>query len=106
MLNADTGSLGLVMVDFHVRLQHLIQIEYFHAAAHRHAHRVADKSDGMVVLHEVLVFRKQRALVRILDVRLQRHQAFLARLLQQFIHHLQGIDVALACRTSTIRMPR
>jgi hypothetical protein len=79
----------LMMMDFHVRIQHLIQIEYFHAAAHRHAHGVADESHGMMIFREIFVFRDERALVRLLDVRFQRHQPFLARFLQQFVHHLQ-----------------
>ena len=79
----------LVMMDFHIRIQHLIQIEYLHAPAYRHSHGVADESHGVVVLHKILVIGEQRAFVRILDIRLQGHQAFLACLLQKFIHHLQ-----------------
>ena len=32
------------MMNFHVRFQHLIQVEYFNSAAHGHSHRVTDKS--------------------------------------------------------------
>jgi len=59
----------------------------------------------MVILREVFVFREERALVRLLDIIFECHQAFLARLLQQFINHFQGIDVALGAELRGPKCP-
>ena len=48
-----------------------------------------------MIFHEGFVFRKQWAPVRIFDICLQGYESFFARLLQQFIHHLQSVYIPL-----------
>ena len=50
------------MVHFHILLHHLIELEVAHAAADRHAQRVADERHRVMVFQEILVLGKQRAL--------------------------------------------
>ena len=83
------------VVDFHVGVQHLVQIEYFDAAADRHAHGVANEVAQVVIGDEILVLGEKRALGRIFNVAFERDQSFLARFLQQFVHHFERVDIAL-----------
>ena len=43
------GWLALVMMDFHVEFHHLIDVEWFDAAADCHAHGVADEIADVMV---------------------------------------------------------
>ena len=65
-----------LVVHLHVEIHHLVDIERIHASRHRHPHRVADKVARMMVLREERILVEDRALLRLLDVRLQRHQSF------------------------------
>jgi hypothetical protein len=49
----------------------------------------------MVVFQKSRVLGEQRTFRRIFDVALQRHQAFLARLVEKVKHHLQQVEVTL-----------
>ena len=60
-------------MDFHICVEHLIEIKDFHATAHRHTHGVADKVRCVMVFDERGIFTQQRALVRILDIGLERY---------------------------------
>ena len=69
---------GAVMVDVHIQLHHLIDIEGLDATCDRHAHRVADEILHMVVFEKLGILGKNGALVRTFDVRLNRHKTFFA----------------------------
>src|SRR5579864_3292587 len=48
-----------------------------------------------MVLHEGSIVGKHRTLLGFFDVILQGHQAILAGLVEQVVHHLQRIDISL-----------
>ena len=57
--------------------------------------RIAYKVADMVVLENGRALRKQRTLVWFFYVILKGHEAIFAGLVEQVVHHLQGIDVSL-----------
>ena len=63
---------GVVMMDFHVQVEHLIEFEGVESRD-RHTPGVADKITHMVVLKESRILGKNGTLVRFLDVGFERH---------------------------------
>ena len=84
--------LGVVRLDLgvHQRLD-LVRVE---VARDHHAQVVGDELDDVVVVADDGVLLEQRGAVRILDVLLDGHQAFLARLLQDVVQQRQQFHVA------------
>ncbi len=48
-----------------------------------------------MVFHKGGIFRKDRAFARVFHISLKRHQSFTARLVEQVVHGLERIEVAL-----------
>ena len=71
----------------------VLDLEGVEVAAHHHAQIVADELHDMVILDDARVLGEHRALVRVLDVVLDRHQAFLAHLGEDLEQHGQQIHV-------------
>jgi hypothetical protein len=57
------------------------------------AHRVANEIAGVMVLEELRILGEHRALLRLLDVALDPHQPFFARLVEEVEHHLERVEV-------------
>src|SRR5579863_2002144 len=74
---------------FHVELHHLAQFEGAHAAADVHAEGVAYKMKGVMILEKTGVILEQRTLFGVLNISFQLHGAILARIVKQFIQHLE-----------------
>ena len=90
------------MVHVHVQFDHLIGVERFDAAARRHAYRIADKIECVVILQEGGILREDDALIRRVAVGFQGHHSVAPRAAKQFIHHLQCFEIALLaeCRAA------
>ena len=90
-------GLGMMGFDFavHQRLD-LVRVEI---ARDHHAQIVGQKLDDMVVGHQLRIVLKHRRRLRIFHIGLDRHQAFLARLLQQLVqkrHHFHIARLVIA----------
>ena len=83
------------MMDFHIQLNHLVQIKSAGTASDCHSHGVANKIAHVVVVQEVGIFGEDGALLRLLDVRLDPSEAFFAGLVEENEHHLQRVDITL-----------
>ena len=94
LLRRGDGLACVVVMNFHIQIQQLIQIERLRARD-RHAERVANKVAHVVVFQELRMLGKNGALGGLLHIGLKPHQPFLARLVEELVHHLQGIDVSL-----------
>ncbi len=94
MVSELDGHAGVVVVNFQVEIQELVEIKSFHSAD-RHAHGVTEVVADVVILEKGRILGEDRTLGRILDVGFQRHQALAARLVEEFIHHFEGVEVAL-----------
>src|SRR5579864_1058811 len=81
------------MMYIHIRFHHLVDIEWLNAPRDRHPHGVADEIPYVMILQECWILRKNRTLVRLLDIAFQCDQALLARLVQQVVHHLERLDI-------------
>ena len=55
VLSAETGSPASLVMDFHVGIEHLVEIEDFDASADGHAHRVANEVAEMVIGEKLFV---------------------------------------------------
>jgi hypothetical protein len=85
---------GLVMVDLHVEIEHLIQFEGIESRD-RHTQRVADKITHMVVFKESWILGKNGTLVGFLDVGFERHQSVFAGPVQQVVHGFERVHLGL-----------
>jgi hypothetical protein len=84
------------------QVHHLVQIEGIHAPGHRHAHGVADEMLDVMILEEVGIGAEDRALRRLLDVRLNRQHPRAPDLVQKLIHHLQRGEITILAE---VRLP-
>src|SRR5207248_6655682 len=82
------------MMDFKIKIDHLVELEWLDSAD-RHAHAVAEKVADVMVFHEERVLGKDRALLRFLDIGLERHQPFFSALIEKVIHGFKKLDVPL-----------
>src|SRR5437868_6743110 len=99
------GLTCLLMMDFHVDLHHLIEIERFDSASDGSAHRVTHKIENVMIVQELWVFRKYGALGWLLDIAFDPNQAFLSRLVQKLVHHFQGFQIAIPGEPGTLKYP-
>lgn len=76
-----------VIMDFHIELHHLIDIEGLDAASSRHADGVAHESERVMVLEEIWVFRENRALLGPIAVGLQGHEPLFAGAREKLNEH-------------------
>jgi hypothetical protein len=83
-----------VVVDFHIEVKHLVEIEGVDAGD-GHAQGVAYEIANVMVLEEGRVLGKNRALLGLFDVGFEGHEAVFAGLVEQVVHHFQGVDVGL-----------
>jgi len=88
------GQSGLMMMNFEVEVEHLVEIEGIYAGD-GHAQRIANKVADVVVPEDGWTRRKQRTLVWFLYVVLKGHESIFAGLVEQVVHHLQRIEVSL-----------
>jgi hypothetical protein len=85
---------SIAVMNFQIKIEHLIKIKGINPRD-CHAERVADEVPGMVVMEEGGVFRKDGALFGFLHIGLESHKAVFARLVEQVVHHLEGVNVGL-----------
>ena len=85
---------GVVMMDFHVQIEHLIQFEGIESRD-RHSQGVADEVAHVVVLEESRILGKDRTLIGLFDVGFERHQSVFAGPVQQVVHGFERVDVGL-----------
>src|ERR1700722_10636301 len=79
---------------FQIEVEHLVEIEGVDPGD-GHAQRIADKVTNVVIFHKAGVLGKNRTLARLFHIALQRHQAVFAGLVEQVIHHFEGVDIGL-----------
>ncbi len=94
MLNEADRQIGRVVVDFHIQVQQLVEIERLYPAD-GHAQGVAKIVASVMVFQKGRVFRKDRALVGCFHIVFQGHQSLAARFIEQVIDHFQRIQIAL-----------
>ncbi len=90
----ETGSVAPVMMDVQIHFHKLVEFEGFEAAD-CHSHAVAKKVADMRAFQEGGIFGEDWTLVRILDIRFQRHQSLPPGFIQQVVGQLQGIEITL-----------
>src|SRR5271166_1731222 len=83
-----------MVVNLKIQVQHLVKIESVHAGD-RHAQGITDEVPGVMVFENRRTLGEDGAFVWLFDIVLERHQAIFPGFVQQFVHHLQGIDVGL-----------
>lgn len=88
------GQTSPVVMDLYVEIQELVKVKGFDTAD-GHAHGIAEIVADVVILEEGGILGEKWTFGGILDVALQRHQALTARLVKEFIHHFEGVEVAL-----------
>ena len=81
-----------LVMNFH-QLHHGIQIMRFYPSADKHAQRIAEKMERVVVFQEFGVFAENRALVGSIHVRFQFWQTVLTRGREEVIEHLQVLQI-------------
>src|SRR5260370_39840781 len=81
------------MVDYHILLHDLIEIEMAHVAADGHPQRVADEKYGVVILQKSFVLRKDGTLGGLIDICLQLGHPALSGVAEDLIQHLQVFEV-------------
>src|SRR5579872_1430238 len=97
------GGLGGIMVmNFHVEIKHLVEIESIEPG-NGHAERVTNEIANVMILEEGGVLGEHLALVRLFDVGFEGHQAVFASLVEEVVHHLEGIDVGLFAELGTAK---
>ena len=82
------------MVNFQIEVEHLIEIEGVDAGD-GHAQRVADEIAHVMILEEGGILGEDGTLLGLFDVGFERHQSVFAGLVEQVVHHFQGVDVGL-----------
>jgi hypothetical protein len=87
-------GVGLLVVGVDLAVHQRLDLVRIEVARHHHAQVVGDELDHVVVVAHRRVLLEQRRVVRVLDVLLDRHQAFLARLLQDVVEQRQQLHVA------------
>jgi hypothetical protein len=85
--------LDLVMVGLDFDIHQVLDLDGVEVAAHHHAQIVGNELHDVVVAGNARVLGEDRAVLGVLDVVLDRHQAFLAHLGQDLEQHGQQIDV-------------
>ena len=81
----------MVCFDFHVH--QAFNFNRIQIATDHHAQVIGDEFHDMVVILQRRILAKNWAGMGILDIRFDRHQAFLAHLGKNFIKHRQQVDV-------------
>src|ERR1017187_2369948 len=84
------------MVDLHIQLHHLVDIEWFHCATGCRAQCVADEVAHMMIFDYGWEGRECLALFRSFQILLDGCQTFPARTVEQVEQHLQGVQIKLA----------
>ena len=84
-----------MMMDFHVKLHHLIHIKRDHPAGDRHAHGVAYEVAGVMIAEEHRVAGKYGTLFRFFHIAFDGNRALFPGFCKQVEHHLEGVDIPL-----------
>src|ERR1022692_3831791 len=84
------------MVDLHIQLHQLVDIEWFHCATGCRAQCVADEVAHMMIFDYGWEGRECLALFRSFQILLDGCQTFPARTVEQVEQHLQGVQIKLA----------
>src|ERR1017187_8251199 len=84
------------MVNVHIQLHHLVDIERFDCAGGSHAQRVADEAADMTILDYGRKSTECFALFRRFEILLDGCQTFAARTVEQVKQHLEGVQIELA----------
>ena len=97
----ERRDLGLVVVGLDLVVHQVLDLERVHVAADHQAQVVGDELEQVVVAQHLRVRGEDRALLRRLDVALDRHQPFLAHLAQDVVEkghqfHVQRLVVPAA----------
>ena len=92
--SAATAECGLVVVGLDLVVHQAFDLVRVQVARDHHAQVVGDELRDMVVVAHHRVLLEQRRAVRLFHVLLDRHQAFLARLLQDVVHQRHQLHVA------------
>ena len=83
-----------MMMDLHIEFHHAIHIESAHSAGDCHAHGVADEVAGVMIGKELRVPGKDGALIRALDISLDRYGALLAGFGEEIEHHFERFYIS------------
>ena len=83
----------LLVVHVDLAVHERLEVVRRHAADQHEPQRVAQEDDRVVVLQDLRVAREERALLRVLDVGLDRHQAVAPGDLEELEHHLEHVEV-------------
>ena len=82
------------MVDFHVEIEHLVEVEGVESG-NGHAERVANEVANVMVLEECGILGKDLTFIGLFDVGLEGHEPVFAGFIEEVVHHFQGVDVGL-----------
>ena len=82
------------MVNFEVEVEHLVEVEGVDAGD-GHAQGVADEVAHMVILEEGGILGEDGTLLWLFDVGFEGHESVFASLVEQVVHHFQGVDISL-----------
>src|SRR5712691_2133118 len=85
---------GAVVMNLEIEVEHLVQIEGIHSS-NRHTQGITDKVTDVMVFENGWAFGEQLTFVRLFHVTFEGHQPVFTGLVQQVVHHFEGIDVSL-----------
>src|SRR5260370_577890 len=85
---------GSVVMNREIEVEHLVQIEGIHSS-NRHTQGITDKITDVMVFENGWAFGEQLTLVRLFHITFEGHQPVFTGLVQQVVHHFEGIDVSL-----------
>ena len=88
------GGVRLLVMGVDLAVHQRLDLMGVQVARHHHAQVVGDELRHVVVVADHRVFLEQRRSVRLFHVLLDRHQAFLAGLLQDVVHQRHQLHVA------------
>ncbi len=96
------GRDGILVVNFEVEIEHLVEIEGVDAGD-GHAERVTDEIANVMVFEEGWVLGEDLTFFRLFHVGLEGHEAVFACLVEEVVHHFQRVDVGLLAELRTAK---
>ncbi len=89
------GHQGFMMVRLDLHIHKVLDLHRVQVAADHDAQIIGDEFHHMMVVQDLGIFSEYRALMRVLDIALDGHHAFLAHLAQQLVHQRHQLHVGL-----------
>src|SRR5260370_20186503 len=82
-----------MVMNLHIKLHHLVNVEGAHPARDNHAHRIAQEVWRVILLEERRIARECGALVRLFNITFDCNRAVFTAFAEEVEHHLERVDI-------------